>query len=55
VFARSDAVMAEDIEICPRVQAGLSASLYRTGRYATQEAILHKIGTYVLDRVLGDC
>jgi choline monooxygenase len=54
VFARSDAVMAEDIEICPRVQAGLSASLHSTGRYATQEAILHEIGTYVLGRVLTD-
>jgi choline monooxygenase len=54
VFARSDAVMQEDIEICPRVQAGLSASIYRPGRYATQEAILHKIGNYVMDRVLAD-
>jgi choline monooxygenase len=54
VFARTDAVMAEDIEICPRVQAGLSASSYRPGRYAMQEAILHQIGTYVLDRVLAD-
>jgi choline monooxygenase len=51
VFARSDAVMQEDIEICPQVQAGLSSSLYRPGRYAMQEAILHKIGSYVLDRV----
>ncbi len=54
VFARTDAVMAEDIEICPQVQAGLSASLYRPGRYAMQEAILHKIANYVLDRVLAD-
>jgi choline monooxygenase len=54
MFARSDAVMEEDIEICPRVQAGLSSSLYHPGRYAMQEAILHKIGTYVLDRVLAD-
>jgi hypothetical protein len=46
--------MAEDIEICPQVQAGLSASLYRPGRYAMQEAILHKIANYVLDRVLAD-
>jgi hypothetical protein len=35
------------------VQAGLSSSLYRPGRYAAQEEILHRIGTYVLDRVLG--
>lgn len=54
VFARSDAVMEEDMEICPRVQSGLTASLYRPGRYAMQEAVLHKIGSYVLDRVLGD-
>jgi choline monooxygenase len=53
LFARADAVMQEDIEICPQVQAGLSSALYRPGRYAAQEAILHRIGTYVLDRVLG--
>ena len=53
LFARSDAVMQEDIEIYPRVQAGLSSNLYRPGRYALQEEILHRIGTYVLDQVLG--
>ncbi|MEJ0019833.1 MAG: aromatic ring-hydroxylating dioxygenase subunit alpha [Acetobacteraceae bacterium] len=53
MFERSDAVMQEDIEICPQVQAGLGSSLYRPGRYATQEAILHQIGRYVLGKVLG--
>jgi choline monooxygenase len=53
VFEKSDAVMREDIEVCPQIQAGLGSSLYRPGRYAVQEAILHGMGLYVLDRVLG--
>jgi choline monooxygenase len=52
LFARSDAVLQEDIEICPRVQAGLTSPLYRPGRYALQEEILHRIGTYVPDWTL---
>jgi choline monooxygenase len=53
VFEKSDAVMREDIDVCPQIQAGLGSSLYRPGRYAVQEAILHGMGLYVLDRVLG--
>lgn len=53
LFTRSDAVLQEDIEICPQVQTGLASPRYRPGRYAMQEEILHHIGTYVLDRVLG--
>jgi choline monooxygenase len=53
VFERSDAVMLEDIEICPQVQAGLRSSRYRPGRYTSHEAIVHEIGTYVLDRILS--
>lgn len=53
-YAKSEAILQEDMEICPTVQEGLRSDLYTPGRFSPQEFIVHRIGRYVLERVLGD-
>jgi choline monooxygenase len=49
-YAKSEEILLEDMEICPRIQQGLHSAFYRPGRYSTQEYIVHKIANYVLQR-----
>jgi len=45
-------VIQQDADICEIVQKGFSRFV-RPGRYASSESIVHEIGKYVIDRVLG--
>jgi phenylpropionate dioxygenase-like ring-hydroxylating dioxygenase large terminal subunit len=54
-FKRWDITIAEDNEICELQQRGLASNHpVRAGRYAPNEANVHAIDNWVLDRVLGD-
>jgi choline monooxygenase len=53
-YKRSVDILSEDIAFIPKVQEGLSSSRWRPGRYSPTEAIVHKLGNYIVDRVAGD-
>jgi len=53
-YKRWDKALPEDNAISERQQAGLASSLARAGRLSGHEPAVHRIGNWVLDRVLDD-
>jgi choline monooxygenase len=50
-YAPYEAVITEDVGITRVIQSGLRSRLYRPGRYSPMEHNVHRVATYVVDRV----
>ncbi|MBV9066062.1 MAG: aromatic ring-hydroxylating dioxygenase subunit alpha [Methylobacteriaceae bacterium] len=46
-------IIREDLLINPNVQRAMRSGAFRPGRYSLEEYVVHRIGNYVLDRVVG--
>ena len=46
-------IIREDLGINPNVHRAMQSGAYRPGRFSLEEYIVHRIGNYVLDRVIG--
>lgn len=53
-YEKYSQVVREDLGINPNVQKAMRSGMYKPGRYSPEEYIVHRIGTRVVDRVLGD-
>ena len=47
-------IIREDLEINPNVQRAMRSGAFRPGRFSLEEYVVHRIGNYVLDRVVGE-
>jgi choline monooxygenase len=52
-YDRYNQIIHEDLSLAPVVQRGLRSGGFKPGRYTLDEYIVHGIGNYVLDRVVG--
>jgi choline monooxygenase len=46
-------IIREDLTINPNVQRAMGSGAFRPGRYSLEEYVVHRIGNYVLDKVVG--
>jgi len=46
-------IIREDLTINPNVQKAMGSGAFRPGRYSLEEYVVHRIGNYVLDKVVG--
>jgi choline monooxygenase len=46
-------IIREDLTINPVVQKAMRSGAFRPGRYSLEEYVVHRIGNYVLDKVVG--
>lgn len=46
-------IIREDLVITPNVQQAMHAGSFRPGRYSLEEYVVHRIGNFVVDRVVG--
>jgi choline monooxygenase len=46
-------IIREDLTINPNVQKAMRSGAFRPGRYSLEEYVVHRIGNYVLDKVIG--
>ena len=46
-------IIREDLTINPNVQKAMQSGAFRPGRFSLEEYVVHRIGNYVLDKVVG--
>lgn len=46
-------IIREDLGITPNVQKAMRSGGFRPGRFSLEEYVVHRIGNYVLDKVVG--
>lgn len=46
-------IIREDLTITPNVQQAMQAGSFRPGRFSLEEYVVHRIGNFVVDRVVG--
>lgn len=46
-------IIREDLTIAPNVQRAMASGAFRPGRFSLEEYVVHRIGNYVVDRVVG--
>lgn len=46
-------IIREDLTINPNVQKAMRSGSFRPGRYSLEEYVVHRIGNYVIDKVVG--
>jgi choline monooxygenase len=46
-------IIREDLTINPVVQRAMQSGSFRPGRYSLEEYVVHRIGNYVIDKVVG--
>lgn len=46
-------IVREDLQITPNVQRAMGTGGFRPGRFSLEEYVVHRIGNFVVDRVVG--
>ena len=46
-------IIREDLGITPNVQRAMQSGAFRPGRFSLEEYVVHRIGNFILDRVVG--
>ena len=46
-------IIREDLGITPNVQKAMQSGAFRPGRFSLEEYVVHRIGNFILDRVVG--